>query len=153
MKYYTSMNIKILLSLITFTFCILFSKTYGMEKPTNLIIKDIEIGEGRTAVKGKELAVHYTGWLFDPNTESKDFCDSKGKLFDSSIDRGMPFELALGQGMVIQGWEEGLLGMKEDGKRCLVIPPAMGYGNRPVGNGLIPANSTLIFEIILLGVR
>ena len=151
MKYY--INIKTLLILITFTFCIMFSKTYGMEEPTNLIIKDIEIGEGRTAVKGKEVAVHYSGWLFDSNTDSKDFCNSKGKLFDSSIDRGMPFETALGQGMVIQGWEEGLLGMKEDGKRCLVIPPAMGYGNRPVGNGLIPANSTLIFEIILLGVR
>ena len=153
MKYY--INIKTLLIFITFTFTffIMFNKTYGMEEPTNLIIKDIEIGEGRIAVKGKEVAVHYSGWLFDSNIDTKDFCNSKGKLFDSSIDRGMPFELALGQGMVIQGWEEGLLGMKEDGKRCLVIPPAMGYGNRPVGNGLIPANSTMIFEIILLGVR
>ena len=151
MKYY--INIKTLLIFITFTFFIMLSKAYSMEEPTNLIIKDIEIGEGRTAVKGKEVAVHYSGWLFDPNTESKDFCNSKGKLFDSSIDRGMPFETALGQGMVIQGWDEGLLGMKENGIRCLVIPPAMGYGNRPVGNGLIPANSTLIFEIILLGVR
>ena len=65
----------------------------------------------------------------------------------------MPFQVELGQGRVIQGWEEGLIGMKEDGKRCLVIPPHMGYGNRAVGGGLIPANSTLIFEIILLGVR
>ena len=85
--------------------------------------------------------------------EAKNFCDAKGSQFDSSLERGMPFQLALGQGMVIKGWEEGLIGMKEDGKRCLVIPPSMGYGNRAVGNGLIPANSTLIFEIILLGVR
>ena len=85
--------------------------------------------------------------------ETQDLCEAKGRQFDSSLERGMPFELALGQGMVIPGWEEGLIGMKEDGKRCLVIPSSMAYGNRAVGNGLIPANSTLIFEIILLGVR
>ena len=129
------------------------NNTFAMEEPKELIINDIEVGDGRTAVKGKEVAVHYTGWLFDSELEVSKPCEAKGKQFDSSIDRGMPFQLSLGQGMVIQGWEEGLIGMKEDGKRCLVIPPSMGYGNRAVGNGLIPANSTLIFEIILLGVR
>lgn len=138
--------------LVFITFIIIFSKTYAMEAPSSLIITDIEVGEGRTAVKGKELAVHYTGWLFDSNVDTKEFCAAKGKEFDSSLKRGMPFEIALGQGMVIQGWEEGLIGMKEDGKRCLVIPPSMGYGNHDMGN-IIPANSTLIFEIILLGVR
>ena len=150
---YNSVNtITKLLVFITFTFIIIFSKTYATEAPSSLIITDIEIGEGRTAVKGKELAVHYTGWLFDSNVDTKEFCAAKGKEFDSSLKRGMPLERALGQGMVIQGWEEGLIGMKEDGKRCLVIPPSMGYGNHDMGN-IIPANSTLIFEIILLGVR
>jgi len=143
---------KILL-FISFAFLIMFGNTYAMEEPKELVISDIEIGEGRTAVKGKEVAVHYTGWLYDSQKVTTNHCEAKGKQFDSSIERGMPFQLSLGQGMVIQGWEKGLIGMKEDGKRCLVIPPSMGYGNRAVGNGLIPANSTLIFEIILLGVR
>ena len=153
MTYNINTNITKILTFITFTFIIIFSNTNAMEAPSNLIITDIEIGEGRTATKGSEVAVHYTGWLFDINVETKNICDAKGKEFDSSLKRGMPFETALGQGMVISGWEEGLIGMKEDGKRCLVIPPSMGYGNRAVGNGIIPANSTLIFEIILLGVR
>ena len=150
---YNSVNtITKLLVFITCTFIIIFNKTYAIEAASSLIIIDIEVGEGRTAVKGKELAVHYTGWLFDSNVDTKELCAAKGKEFDSSLKRGMPFEIALGQGMVIQGWEEGLIGMKEDGKRCLVIPPSMGYGNHDMGN-IIPANSTLIFEIILLGVR
>jgi len=153
MHYNQINNITKILVFITFTFLIIFSKTYAMETPENLIIKDIEEGNGRTAVKGKEVAVHYTGWLFDPKVETQDLCEAKGRQFDSSIERGMPFELALGQGMVIPGWEEGLIGMKEDGKRCLVIPSSLAYGNRAVGNGVIPANSTLIFEILLLGVR
>ena len=153
MTYNINTNITKILTFITFTFIIIFSNTNAMEAPSNLIITDIEIGEGRTATKGSEVAVHYTGWLFATNVETKNICDAKGKEFDSSLKRGMPFETALGQGMVISGWEEGLIGMKEDGKRCLVIPPSMGYGNRAVGNGIIPANSTLIFEIILLGVR
>lgn len=130
-----------------------YSLANSAEAPKELIIEDIDIGEGRIAVPGKEVAVHYTGWLFDIESEKNSLCESKGEQFDSSIDRGMPFQVELGQGRVIQGWEEGLIGMKEDGKRCLVIPPHMGYGNRAVGGGLIPANSTLIFEIILLGVR
>ena len=143
---------KILL-FISVILIIICNNTFAIDEPKELIITDIEIGNGRTAVKGKEVAVHYTGWLYDSKKEVKNLCDAKGSQFDSSLERGMPFQLSLGQGMVIQGWEEGLIGMKEDGKRCLVIPPSMGYGNRAVGNGLIPANSTLIFEIILLGVR
>ena len=153
MTYNINTNITKILTFITFTFIIIFSNTNAMEAPSNLIMTDIEIGEGRTATKASEVAVHYTGWLFDTNVATKNICDAKGKEFDSSLKRGMPFETVLGQGRVISGWEEGLIGMKEDGKRCLVIPPSMGYGNRAVGNGIIPANSTLIFEIILLGVR
>ena len=142
--------IKIITSIIIFTYT---SLTYAIEEPETLIINDLVVGDGRAAIPGKEVAVHYTGWLFDKNLDIQNHCDAKGKQFDSSIDRGMPFQVALGQARVIQGWEEGLIGMKEDGKRCLVIPSSMGYGNRAVGGGLIPANSTLIFEIILLGVR
>ena len=109
-------------------------------------------------------AVHYEGWLFDPTFEinnnnpdiesiSQNYCEAKGRPFDSSVKRGAPFSFFLGKGNVIVGWEKGVLGMQEDGKRCLIIPPHLAYGNRSVGGGLIPANSTLIFEIILLGVR
>jgi FKBP-type peptidyl-prolyl cis-trans isomerase len=151
MNYNQINTITKMLAFITFTFLIIFSKPYAMEAPENLIITDIEIGDGNTAIKGKEVAVHYTGWFFDANVETQNLCDAKGKQFDSSIERGMPFEVTLGQGRVIPGWEEGLIGMKGYGKRCLVIPPSMAYGNK--ANRGIPANSTLIFEIILLGVR
>ena len=149
-KYKNIFCIKIILIFLS-TF--LFNIAHSTEIPKELVIEDIDIGKGRIATPGKEVAVHYTGWLFDSNSSSNSFCESKGDQFDSSIERGMPFQVVLGQGRVIQGWEEGLIGMKENGKRCLVIPPSMGYGNRAVGGGLIPANSTLIFELILLGVR
>ncbi len=149
-KYKNIYHIKIILIFLS-TF--LINLAHSIEIPEELVIEDIDIGDGRLAMPGKEVAVHYTGWLFDKNSNSNSFCESKGEQFDSSIERGMPFQVMLGQGRVIQGWEEGLVGMKENGKRCLVIPPSMGYGNRAVGGGLIPANSTLIFEVILLGVR
>ena len=139
---------------ICIIFTVLFFKTaFSAEVPNELIVEDLNLGDGRVAAPGKEVAVHYTGWLFDKDSNTSNPCDAKGEQFDSSIERGMPFQVVLGQGRIIQGWEEGLIGMKEDGKRCLVIPPHMGYGNRAVGGGLIPANSTLIFEILLLGVR
>ena len=135
-----------------------------IEPPKDLIIIDLLEGTGRIAENGKEIAVHYEGWLFDPNFEinnnnpdiesiSQNYCEAKGRPFDSSINRGAPFSFFLGKENVIVGWEKGVLGMQEDGKRCLIIPPHLAYGNRSVGGGLIPANSTLIFEIILLGVR
>ena len=151
MKKITKMYFIKLILVVMSTFII--SIAYSAEVPKKLIIEDLQIGDGRTATPGKEVAVHYTGWLFDTNTDPNSLCEAKGGQFDSSIERGMPFQVILGQGRVIQGWEEGLIGMKENGKRCLVIPPNMGYGNRAVGGGLIPANSTLIFEVILLGVR
>jgi len=105
---------------------------------------DTNIGDGDTATAGQYVTVHYTGWLWE-NGE-------KGEKFDSSLDRNDPFEFGLGQGMVIQGWDEGVQGMKIGGKRSLIIPPELGYGARGAG-GVIPPNATLLFEVELLGVE
>ena len=106
---------------------------------------DITVGTGDEAVPGP-VTVHYTGWLFDPEAP-----DKKGKKFDSSLDRGEPFQFRLGAGQVIQGWDKGVLGMKVGGQRRLMIPPELGYGARGAG-GVIPPNAMLIFEVELLGV-
>ncbi len=108
---------------------------------TELQIEDIVEGTGDSPIRGQKVVVHYTGWLTD------------GKKFDSSVDRGQPFEFQIGVGQVIQGWDDGVLTMKVGGKRKLTIPPELAYGDRDVGNGLIPPNSTLIFEVELLGLR
>lgn len=93
------------------------------------------------AAKGDVVYVHYTGTL------------QSGKKFDSSHDRGEPIDFVLGQGQVIKGWEQGITGMLLGEKRKLVIPPELGYGSQAVGGGLIPANSTLVFEVELVGIR
>ncbi|MDO9205569.1 FKBP-type peptidyl-prolyl cis-trans isomerase [Methylotenera sp.] len=108
---------------------------------------DTQVGAGREAEPGFNVKVHYTGWLFDAAAK-----DNKGKKFDSSLDRGQPFEFGLGQGQVIQGWDEGFAGMKVGGKRTLIIPSEMGYGARGAG-GAIPPNATLIFDVELLDVK
>jgi FKBP-type peptidyl-prolyl cis-trans isomerase FkpA len=100
---------------------------------------DIVTGTGKTAGPGNMVQVHYTGWLTD------------GKKFDSSLDRGRPFQFILGVGQVIRGWDEGVAGMKIGGKRQLRIPPEMGYGARGAGTD-IPPNATLIFDVELLQV-
>jgi FKBP-type peptidyl-prolyl cis-trans isomerase len=105
-----------------------------------LQITDVKEGTGAAAADGKKVSVHYTGTLLD------------GTKFDSSKDRGQPFSFVLGSGMVIAGWDQGVKGMKEGGVRKLVIPPNLAYGNRAVG-GVIPPNSTLVFEIELLKVE
>lgn len=104
-----------------------------------LLIQDTKQGLGREAIRGTTVVVHYTGKL------------TNGKVFDSSVDRGEPFSFQLGQGQVIQGWERGIVGMKEGGKRKLTIPPQFGYGARAIGP--IPANSTLIFDVELIKVK
>jgi len=108
---------------------------------------DSVIGTGDTASAGQTVSVHYTGWLFDANAT-----DNKGKKFDSSVDRGRPFEFPLGAGRVIKGWDNGFEGMKVGGKRTLIIPPEMGYGERGAGSS-IPPNATLLFDVEMLGVK
>jgi FKBP-type peptidyl-prolyl cis-trans isomerase len=107
--------------------------------PDGLKYQDLKVGDGALAESGKNVAVHYTGWLTD------------GTKFDSSLDRGEPFDFPLGGGQVIRGWDEGVKGMRVGGKRKLTIPPDLGYGDRVVGP--IPAGSTLVFEVELLGVK
>jgi FKBP-type peptidyl-prolyl cis-trans isomerase len=118
--------------------------TEGVPSPTNarrgsLIIEDLVVGTGAEAQAGRIVTVHYTGWLTD------------GTKFDSSLDRGQPFVFTLGVHEVISGWDQGVAGMKEGGKRKLTIPPEMGYGPSGAG-GVIPPDATLIFEVELLQV-
>lgn len=114
---------------------------------SGLIIKDVKVGNGVEATPGHDVEVHYTGWLQDANAK-----DGRGKKFDSSVGRGV-FTFPLGGGRVIKGWDVGVMGMKEGGKRTLTIPPDLAYGQRNIGNGLIPPNSTLVFDVELIKVR
>ncbi|MBI3649777.1 MAG: FKBP-type peptidyl-prolyl cis-trans isomerase [Acidobacteria bacterium] len=102
---------------------------------------DLVEGKGASPSRGQAVTVHYTGWLED------------GKKFDSSVDKGQPFTFPIGVGRVIKGWDEGVMTMKLGGKRKLIIPAPLGYGTRGAGNGLIPPNATLIFEVELLGIK
>ena len=113
--------------------------TMQKQDTTQLQSNDIVVGEGDVAVAGKQVTVNYTGVFTD------------GKKFDSSLDRGVPFTFILGAGQVIKGWDIGVEGMKVGGKRILVIPPELGYGADD--QGPIPGNSTLIFQVELLGVK
>ena len=115
-----------------------------IEMPNGLKYTDTKVGDGAEATAGKKVSVHYTGWLYNNGT--------KGAKFDSSLDRGQPFQFALGAHQVIAGWDEGVAGMKVGGNRTLVIPPELGYGARGAG-GVIPPNSTLMFDVELLGVQ
>jgi len=121
----------------------LIAVSCSKEKQTmsnGLVIEDIKIGDGQEVEKFNIVTVNYTGLL------------ENGTKFDSSLNPGRtPFRFTVGAGQVIKGWDEGLMGMKVGGKRKLTIPPELGYGSRD--NGPIPANSTLIFEIDLLGIE
>jgi FKBP-type peptidyl-prolyl cis-trans isomerase len=117
------------------------------EPVEELMIETLAEGEGDAIAAGDTAVVHYTGWLYDPQAE-----DSKGKKFDSSVDRGQPFRFPLGAGRVIRGWDEGVAGMKVGAKRRLVIPPELAYGARGAG-GVIPPNATLVFDVELLGIE
>ena len=108
---------------------------------------DTTTGTGTEATSGRRVVVHYTGWLYDAGA-----ADKKGAKFDSSKDRNEPFDFKLGAGEVIQGWDEGVAGMKVGGRRRLTIPPALGYGARGAG-GAIGPNETLVFIVDLLAVR
>jgi FKBP-type peptidyl-prolyl cis-trans isomerase FkpA len=111
--------------------------------PSGLQFEDTQVGEGAVAQAGQRVSVHYTGWLYNEGTA--------GAKFDSSKDRGQPFQFPLGAGHVIKGWDEGVQGMAVGGTRRLVIPPQLGYGARGAG-GVIPPNATLLFEVELLAI-
>ncbi|MFN0219887.1 MAG: FKBP-type peptidyl-prolyl cis-trans isomerase [Hyphomicrobium sp.] len=111
---------------------------------SGLQITDTVAGTGASPKTGQTCVMHYTGWLYTDGV--------KGKKFDSSVDRGQPFEFTIGVGQVIKGWDEGVASMKVGGKRTLIIPPAIGYGARGAG-GAIPPNATLMFDVELLGVK
>jgi peptidylprolyl isomerase len=116
----------------------------AMTTPSGLQITDTKVGTGATPTRGQTCVMHYTGWLYENG--------AKGKKFDSSRDRGQPFEFPLGMKRVIGGWDEGVATMKVGGQRTLIIPPDLGYGGRGAG-GVIPPNATLIFEVELVDVK
>ncbi len=111
---------------------------------SGLQFTDSKVGEGASPKTGQTCVMHYTGWLYKDGV--------KGAKFDSSLDRGDPFEFAIGTKQVIVGWDEGVASMKVGGKRTLIIPPALGYGARGAG-GVIPPNATLMFDVELIGVK
>jgi peptidylprolyl isomerase len=115
-----------------------------MTTASGLQIKDTVEGTGASPQRGQTCVMHYTGWLYTNGI--------KGAKFDSSVDRGEPFEFTIGVGQVIKGWDEGVSTMKVGGKRTLIIPPALGYGARGAG-GVIPPNAVLMFDVELLGVK
>ena len=121
--------------------------TPAMNEASGLVMTDVVTGAGGMAIAGRTVSVHYTGWLYDETA-----ADKKGKKFDSSRDRGQPFEFQLGAGSVIKGWDQGVSGMKVGGQRTLTIPPGLGYGSRGAGR-VIPPNATLIFDVELLAIR
>jgi peptidylprolyl isomerase len=112
------------------------------QMPSGLQIEDTVVGTGASPSTGQKCIMHYTGWLWVDG--------AKGQKFDSSVDRGRPFEFPIGVGRVIKGWDEGVATMKVGGKRTLLIPHGLGYGDRGAG-GVIPPGATLVFEVELLG--
>lgn len=122
-------------------------KTAMKKSITELEKVDHTAGHGKEAMPGTNVSVHYTGWLYDPSKP-----EGHGTKFDSSVDRGEPFTFFLGGGQVIRGWDDGVVGMKEGGKRTLIIPSSMGYGSRGAG-GAIPPYATLVFDVELLHVQ
>lgn len=109
--------------------------------PSGLQYQDVVVGTGAMPHQGQKVTVHYTGWLLN------------GKKFDSSVDRGQPFNFTLGAGEVIKGWDEGVASMKIGGTRILMVPAKLGYGERGTPGGPIPPNATLKFQVQLLGAQ
>jgi len=109
---------------------------------------DVNVAPGEGISLGQKAIVHYTGWLYDPSAP-----ENKGEKFDSSRDRGVPFDFTIGKGEVIKGWEEGVQGMRVGSQRRLIIPSHLAYGERGAGGGVIPPNATLVFDVELLGIE
>jgi len=118
-----------------------------MDNITSLQVADTKTGSGAAAASGKQVTVHYSGWLYDAKAPNR-----HGKKFDSSRDRNEPFTFKLGAGQVIRGWDQGVAGMKIGGSRTLIVPSDLGYGARGAG-AAIPPNATLVFDVELLDVR
>jgi hypothetical protein len=116
--------------------------------PAALATTDTVVGTGAVAAAGNTLTVHYTGWLYSANAANQ-----RSTKFDSSVDRGTPFQFQLGVGSVIKGWDQGMAGMRVGGKRILVIPASLGYGVTGSGNSSIPSNAGMVFEVELISVR
>ena len=133
----------VLMGVILITAACAVAQSNVNETDSGLKYIDHQVGDGDEAVVGKTVEVHYTGWLYVDG--------ERGAKFDSSLDRGQPFSFQLGAGQVIRGWDEGVQGMKVGGKRELIIPPDLGYGNRGAGRA-IPPKATLDFEVELLRV-
>ena len=132
--------------------------TYSIEPPGELIVDVLLSNDKKESYKTKNLDlidVKYSGWIFDSNISTNNYCNAKGKMFDSNVKEKFnhtePFQFVLGKGIVIKGWDIGLQNMKVNEIRCLVIPPHLAYGNRRIGN-IIKPNSTLIFEVRLLNI-
>ena len=143
-----------LLFIVFFNFIAL--KVYTIDIPDDLIVKIVKESDNEDDIKSKNLdliSVKYTGWIFDSNASTNNYCDAKGKMFDSNIldkfHHTEPFQFVLGKGIVIKGWDLGLQDMRINEQRCIVIPSHLAYGNRRIGN-IIKPNSTLIFEVKLL---
>ena len=121
----------------------------AVPEANGLVKIDNVVGTGKEAGVGSNIVVHYTGWFYKPLAARQ-----RGRKFDSSLDAGRePLEFQLGAGKVIKGWDQGVVGMKVGGKRTLIIPSDMAYGKRGAGGGSIPADSDLIFDVELLGVK
>jgi FKBP-type peptidyl-prolyl cis-trans isomerase FkpA len=136
-----------LLAVVTLAACGSTSKAYAGGNVDKLTVVDQKIGTGAEAKVGMKVTVHYTGWLYDDKAR-----DKHGKKFDSSRDSGEPFSFTLGEGRVIEGWDQGVAGMKVGGQRTLLIPAALGYGDHGAGDD-IPPNASLVFDVELLGVE
>ncbi len=127
--------------------CSFFKKgTQFITTESGLKYKDELIGEGAEAKKGSQIEVHYTGWVYVDGKK-------KGEPFDSSLKRGKPIAFRLGSGQMIRGWDEGLVGVKVGGKRTLIIPPDLGWGNRGAAGGAIPPNAWVIFDCEMMSVK
>ncbi len=135
-----------LLTVLALAACSTPPTAHASGKVDKLVIVDTKVGTGAEAQAGMDVLVHYTGWLYDENAK-----DKHGAKFDSSYDHGAPFNFTLGAGRVIDGWDQGVAGMRVGGKRTLLIPAELGYGARGAGAD-IPPNASLVFDVELIDV-
>ncbi len=136
-----------LFALIALAACTATPPAHANGKVDKLTVIDSKVGTGTEAKTGMDVTVHYTGWLYDDSAK-----DKHGAKFDSSRDHGQPFTFPLGAGRVIEGWDQGVAGMKVGGKRTLLIPASLGYGASGAG-GDIPPNASLVFDVELLDAK